>query len=679
MVYVSNQNDYDDVVSNFSKRNYTQDTEKSSKRYHVFSKNLSGASKILNKIKYATILIITLGLARCSNTFKIKYEGALQGRKIEIVKLKNFSPKTQSDLNLTNVSVQSVRDVLRQSQDAAFDQTSKTLSDLESSSDLLVESHIDGTSEIEDANLIQDLKGSGVQTTRFGELNRLILTEDQVSFFKNFSLKLKERDLFLLKNEGTSRIDFVYVDKSKLDDEDLVRYPIDDNTHLVVIAEGNKKYAIKFDATDKPELICQETKITRDGVEEKEVEITKDDLEGLIIDVNTALQVFEGDYFNNYNIITIKKNREEILKNSEEHLLKLSKALQDAYKEENDEDVTLQILYLHEQGELSEAEDAGGLTRDYLEALIKSLLDSNQLKFLDRYGFKIPCVKSSDQIISKDEEKLYEALGIVLMHCFKNEDCIIGQQFDQSLFNVIFEFKEESIKTNFDEYSIDEKQKFYHAFLNNSVEGFDHLKKLEHLINQENISKEDIKLIEETADSLGFEGFNPDQAKNVLQDIFKDLDIYIKPIYFIAKGMLENSEIRFKNVKILKEKIQGTIDRDIIAKKIDLPNHLSENEEISKKVNWLKNWLKNHATDEEVKQFLKYSTGSTGYMSAIKIKVLEQNEPIVPFIKASTCAFEIKIAPKQSEYLEFKDDSEENFIAALKFIIANQSENFTDQ
>lgn len=113
------------------------------------------------------------------------------------------------------------------------------------------------------------------------------------------------------------------------------------------------------------------------------------------------------------------------------------------------------------------------------------------------------------------------------------------------------------------------------------------------------------------------------------------------------------------------ETIQGSIDKDKIARKIVLIEH--DNEEIRKKANWLKKWIQEEASLEELKSFLVFATGGASlphnqslFISCQAKQFIERGEGenniygYTPLPVAHTCSFTIDLAPEPcgSPYIE---------------------------
>lgn len=72
-------------------------------------------------------------------------------------------------------------------------------------------------------------------------------------------------------------------------------------------------------------------------------------------------------------------------------------------------------------------------------------------------------------------------------------------------------------------------------------------------------------------------------------------------------------------------------------------------------------------TDQEIRAFLKFVTGSSSLPKDKDITVESQAEgDALPVPKTHTCSFVIELAPVPSKYGEFNDHTPEGFIKSLR-------------
>jgi hypothetical protein len=156
------------------------------------------------------------------------------------------------------------------------------------------------------------------------------------------------------------------------------------------------------------------------------------------------------------------------------------------------------------------------------------------------------------------------------------------------------------------------------------------------------------------------------------------LGVQLAPIHAIAQGMYSICDIsepdRYEcwntsNYKNFDTKVQGSLDRNVISQKI--VNKVSRYQpyyaEVNKKIGWLKRWIVNEATDEELRNFLKFATGSSSLPTGPRIKIREQLFSYLPCPRAHTCFHQIDISPEPCSYANaFNDHNYENFIDCLK-------------
>jgi len=164
------------------------------------------------------------------------------------------------------------------------------------------------------------------------------------------------------------------------------------------------------------------------------------------------------------------------------------------------------------------------------------------------------------------------------------------------------------------------------------------------------------------------------------------LDPQLRGIHMLACGMHTIFEKRedqeeWGSYEALEfsARLQGSVDKELIAASIVYDGG---NEEIQKKVGWLQEWIREEATDIEVKQLLKFITGSTGLELDEEISIAEQyvddDIPVRPFPKVHSCNNQLELAPIPSAYESMNDFSKENFIECVKLVALGEGAGYTE-
>lgn len=139
------------------------------------------------------------------------------------------------------------------------------------------------------------------------------------------------------------------------------------------------------------------------------------------------------------------------------------------------------------------------------------------------------------------------------------------------------------------------------------------------------------------------------------------------PVYQIADGMQKMApnwdEIRTDHVSF-SDKVQGSIDREKIVSSFQFK---SRDPIVKEKGEWLKDWIKNEASDDELKAFLKFTTGIASLPEGSKL-VINQQAQGQPFLTACTCEIGIMLS-RQTSYNGW-NNTKELFTRNLKQAIA---------
>jgi hypothetical protein len=331
-------------------------------------------------------------------------------------------------------------------------------------------------------------------------------------------------------------------------------------------------------------------------------------------------------------------------------------------------------------------------------------------------------------LLDPNEIELYRAIGKIMMYCFNSRTvpgywdatCSIGRHFDDALFKAALCLTAEEMDTSFKDLSLNTQLKMAKALLaaskeagNETAEGIfknriNYLERFSSLPNFNNVSDADLTsaaLDIFYADCLPDEFGEEDDLKlDVIKQkpaMFKQalfdsvffpkndhgqIGAQLAPLHAIAKGMKSfchpgliavnpnvywNHKFMNKNYLDFSKKVQGSINRQEIVDnmKLDLNVVGLARIEIEKKVNWLKEWLLdtvNGASDDELKNFLKFATGTSGLPQGKMLTIQQQAVPYFPVPKAHTCSFAIDISPQPCKYGSHNDYTKENFIKSLK-------------
>lgn len=391
------------------------------------------------------------------------------------------------------------------------------------------------------------------------------------------------------------------------------------------------------------------------------------------------------------------------------------------------------ITYLEEDGSRQEGIDARGLTRDYLDSLIGSLtadralfhalnLPNQTLPHIDR---KI--LNRSVPVCSKKEEQAFYDLGTLMSRCHESQseeghrNILTGCYFSDALFRGITALTDKEIDAPFENLQLETYIKLAKAILkewdlgnegntNKALErSLDLLEKI-HLDNC--LKNNDISSLHFLYIAAGYpeefdDGFGGPDLDKIKADplrfriqcqigLFRNADLVeplngasigslLAPIHSIARGWKKDvgrkqwKKICSSNPLKLSEKVQGMINREEIISKIE---NKSTNPNIATKCTWLTNWISdstNGATDQEIKQFLKFLCGTNALSKNQVIKVQEGNDGS-PIPIAETCFLTIQFreningTPLGAVY---PDGDSEGFIQCLKEAISHTDFGFS--
>lgn len=303
---------------------------------------------------------------------------------------------------------------------------------------------------------------------------------------------------------------------------------------------------------------------------------------------------------------------------------------------------------------------------------------------------------------------------------------MLGRRFDEGLFRAILSLTAEEIDTPLEKLSIQTKLNMCKALLEANLDAgmdLDYLKK--RVAWLENFDQLNDQAILEAAESVHLANCLPQHFTVNNQDDDPDLDkikqnkgefktflsaallsqvgvhgqfaAQLAPIQEIARGMksicgctLQTSRnndhwdttIRRVAYQEFSNAIQGLLDRNKIAKQIELKNRMypaNTKSEIEKKINWLQEWIKdkeNGATEQELKTLLKFLTGASSLPKDKTISVGAQGRPYYPVPIAHTCTLSMDLSPEPCKYLTYNDHTKEDFIKSIKELAFKNSPGF---
>jgi len=432
--------------------------------------------------------------------------------------------------------------------------------------------------------------------------------------------------------------------------------------------------------------------------------------------------------YSHYNPIQICVVRRGIKKIAEFHLKQFSDAIETVIRTINPSP-RISVKFLEDDLSFGKAIDLGGPSRDYLNDLFEAIIHSEALSFqsIGSSSLILPRTKEnyhnlqSLPELDEQEQTLYQQIGQVMMFCYESpswDGYVIGRHFDNALFKGVLCLTAQEINTPFKDLPLSTQLKMCNMLLGAHEEngiGMDYLQKRIRWINNFHLLN-DQALLEAARDliyadclptelTLDDKGNEPDMDRiksnkdsflisltdSVLaqQGSHGQLGVQLAPLHAIAKGMkalydlYDNcSSVDVLNLldllnsyELVSDKIQGSLDRECIANQIKPSFYLrlSEESEIQKKMQWLQEWIKdekNGATQEEVKNFLKFFTGSSGLAKDQCIYVQVQSlRPFTPVPIAHTCSPSIELAAEPSSYgSEYNDHTKMGFIKSLKEI-----------
>lgn len=340
--------------------------------------------------------------------------------------------------------------------------------------------------------------------------------------------------------------------------------------------------------------------------------------------------------------------------------------------------------------------DEGGGTREYLDDLFQTVskfpfsTEQSDLAFFENVGEVLMAFYHSPTT------KYAFSWGDVLMG-MKNYNYYIGHHLNLPLFEAAISLTAEEINTPYKDLSKETKLKIAAILLSEDSEAAFYRNMIHWIQNFDSLTEVEV---EEMTKALA--AFDITMNLENLEKFFFDSekgDAAIASLHALAKGMktlsvpafLEERTETYWNTVIRKispldfcDKVQGSLDREEINKRFVLDESLDEPQKIhiENRLNWIKEWILNEATETELKQFLKFMTGSSSCPPQdVKITVSAQGfidmlmgqQGFSPVPTVSTCEFYLRLAPQPSGDQILNDHTKENFILCLKAAISGES------
>lgn len=374
----------------------------------------------------------------------------------------------------------------------------------------------------------------------------------------------------------------------------------------------------------------------------------------------------EAFYGHSFDKILICVDKSDLKNNPLPHLQKFVDQIGDK------KSASISVEFIGQKGV-----DAGGLARDYLDDLAGGLAQQQNLfARIDESGLVVPRAGEENALV------IFENLGRVIGFCCPPH--IIGYHFDPSIFAVAFSLCAEELDQSFDELTTERKIALYDTLLKTQgVEMRDYHPLTLYAAKEwsEEQRQQLTKMLNEA--DLPIENLR----ESLLALINEYWENQLRGIHALAKGIKAHcikwgiANDRSKNWKWnhcffqsdaqeYSRSIQGSIDREQIIRQIVLEN---ANQEVEKKADWLIDWISNGATDEEIKHLLKYITGSSGLKPDKQVTITGGGSPSP---SPRTCSETLELPQYPSGHELYNDNSSENFINWMKFLI-NDPQNYT--
>lgn len=450
------------------------------------------------------------------------------------------------------------------------------------------------------------------------------------------------------------------------------------------------------------------------------------------------------------NAIALKSSRKSLNEEPYTYLNKLHQALRNKYllakrTKKSSQLFDLRTTLINEEGRNEGGQDAGGLSREWMDILFKAIsqqrkhfqtLEDSSSLVIPRLPHNLPENRGTTIV---ELTNLYKQLGETMMLLYHNITmetrhqfiCLIGQHFEASTFSA-FALTSKELNTSYSELPITTKAKLALCMLNQE-QG-------KHLSEVYNNYQDLCKYVKD------YDGQTNTLSKDKVEEIDKLLEYYFSisilddtdpawqgysslseqdkkqkraaclhlcfsrsigseerllPLHAIGQGMKncaippatsESSLDHYWDRKFglktfitqFSTTLQGVLNREHIIQCLtpNAPNLSSTAQfHFTNKITWLKQWIKDDATEEELKQFLKFVTGTTslplsdrGDTAKIWVKIVEDRHP---FPHVSTCTKTIYLSKHTSTVLENSDTTKDGFIQCVKYAMENAGGSFT--
>lgn len=309
-----------------------------------------------------------------------------------------------------------------------------------------------------------------------------------------------------------------------------------------------------------------------------------------------------------------------------------------------------------------EGTDTGGLSRELIDDIVKSLV-KNPNYFLEvAEGIYLPC--SSDKA-------LFLNIGKLMQYCYASRNDsrdkfdqtsrTTGHYFSDALFRMALSLTQEDLSVPFEKMTRSTQIKLFRSFITEWKE--DEMEYMKicgclDLLEHKNTKDIELKFLNTAAYAAGYvdqDNYGTDFAridKNpeaFIEDLYQALfntvvfhadklkgtpiNKIMASIHALAQGLNGLTNVTAEEASI---KIQGSINRAEILKSISFNG-------INKQYAWLTNWLKKTATDSEIKQFLKFVTGASSLPKGRIIQVDSLNNEI-PYPRAFSCSYKLELS-----------------------------------
>lgn len=360
---------------------------------------------------------------------------------------------------------------------------------------------------------------------------------------------------------------------------------------------------------------------------------------------------------------------------------------------------SFRVSFLDEHLNTTEALGAS-LAKQYLTDLVSNLVKIDAFSPMPS-SLKLPHGKAFQ--LNKSEKRFFYNFGRLLRFFYKSDEDVTGVYFDDVLFKGIQSLSKKEINTSFETLPLQSHInlcKVITKSLNTSTDLKmntleNHFSEILDLalwqpgqpLPEDNILSWAALLInkDDYRDELDIPDVS--KIKNNIEEFVKDLPqgifdheinnvclgSMLAPIHSIATGLGSRiiNEMKNRDIQELSQWIQGSIDRNLIAESIEIE---CSTPHIIRKVKWLKEWIKDPSTtDQEVKQFLVFATGSPT-SSAINIRMQYSNFTPVPISHA--CFKQLEFAPMPCGNSMCNDRTKEAFVAMLKKFVLVDNQDF---